>query len=84
MKQEEISLVLKRITSNRAIFNGTPIIRGMRFKVADVLGYLSSGMSADEILADFPYLEKEDIQASLYYAAKKINHPVLQINLDAA
>ena len=57
--------LLNRITINPGIFNGKPIIRGMRFKVADVLGYLSSGMSIEEILEDFPYLEKEDITASL-------------------
>jgi uncharacterized protein (DUF433 family) len=76
--------LLKRITSNPGIFGGTPIIRGMRFKVSDVLGYLSSGMTEDEILEDFPYLEKEDIQAALVYAAQKINHPVIKVSLDAA
>ncbi len=76
--------LLKRITINPGIFNGKPIIRGMRFKVADVLGYLSSGMSAEEILADFPYLEKEDISAVLLYASKKLDHPVISVKLDAA
>jgi uncharacterized protein (DUF433 family) len=76
--------LLKRITINPGIYNGKPIIRGMRFKVADVLGYLSSGMSVEEILADFPYLEKEDITAVLLYAAKKLDHPVISVKLDAA
>ena len=48
-----------RITTNRGIFNGKPIIRGMRFSVADILGYLAAGMTFDEILADFPYLEEK-------------------------
>ncbi len=74
----------KRITINPGIFNGKPIIRGMRFKVSDVLGYLSSGMSIDEILNDFPYLEKEDITAALEYASKKLDHPVISVKLDAA
>lgn len=74
----------KRITINPGIFNGKPIIRGMRFKVSDVLGYLSSGMSIEEILADFPYLEKEDINAALEYASKKLDHPVISVKLDAA
>ncbi len=78
----EIDL-LKRITINPGIFNGKPIIRGMRFKVSDVLGYLSSGMSVAEILTDFPYLEKEDIDASLLYASKKLDHPVISVKLDA-
>ncbi len=75
--------LLKRITHIPGLMGGKPTIRGMRFRVADVLDYLSSGMTTEEILEDFPYLEKEDIQASLLYASKKINHPVLQVNLDA-
>ena len=47
---------------------GKPSIRGMRITVYDVLEYLASGMSYDEILADFPYLTKEDILACLDYA----------------
>ena len=42
---------------------GKPCIRGLRFTVYDVASYLASGMSEDEILKDFPYLEKEDFQA---------------------
>jgi uncharacterized protein (DUF433 family) len=76
--------ILDRITTNPAIFNGKPIIRGMRFKVSDVLGYLSSGMSVEEILADFPYLEKEDITAALLYASKKLDHSIISIPLDVA
>jgi uncharacterized protein (DUF433 family) len=81
MKKEETEL-LKRITSNTQIFNGKPIIRGMRFKVSDVLGYLASGMTVEEILADFPYLQKDDILAALMYASKKLDHPVLSVHLD--
>lgn len=66
----------KRITSNPGIFNGKPIIRGMRFPVADVLGYLAAGMTFDEILADFPYLEKEDLIAVLEYAQKRVNQSI--------
>ena len=84
MNQEEINELLSRITTNPGIFSGTPIVRGMRFRVSDILGYLASGMTAEELLADFPYLEMKDIQASLLYASKKINHPVIQVNLDAA
>lgn len=74
--------LLKRITSNTEIFNGKPIIRGMRFKVSDLLGYLASGMSKEEIIGDFPYLEEKDITAALTYAAKKLDHPVLSISLN--
>lgn len=48
---------------------GKPCIRGMRITVYDVLSYLAAGMTADEILADFPYLTPDDIQACLGYAA---------------
>lgn len=50
---------------------GKPCIRGMRITVYDVLDYLASGMSHEEILSDFPYLTEEDILASLAYAADR-------------
>jgi uncharacterized protein (DUF433 family) len=50
---------------------GKPCIRGMRITVYDVLSYLASGMSQDEVLADFPYLTREDILACLSYAADR-------------
>ena len=50
---------------------GKPCIRGMRITVYDVLGYLASGMTNEEILDDFPYLTEEDIRACLSYAADR-------------
>jgi uncharacterized protein (DUF433 family) len=50
---------------------GRPCIRGMRITVHDVLGYLAAGMTPDEIVADFPYLTHDDIQACLSYAADR-------------
>ena len=50
---------------------GKPCIRGLRIIVYDVLEYLASGMSEDEILADFPDLEQQDIRASLAFAADR-------------
>ena len=50
---------------------GKPCIRGMRITVYDILEYLASGMSQQEILNDFPYLTKEDILASLSFAAQR-------------
>ena len=50
---------------------GKPCIRGMRITVYDVLEYLASGMTPEEILDDFPYLTKEDILACLSYAADR-------------
>lgn len=77
MKQPELDQLLTRITYNPGIFGGKAIIRGMRFRVTDMLELLASGMTPQEILDDFPYLEQEDIQACLYYAAQKLNHPRL-------
>ena len=51
--------------------SGKPCIRGMRITVYDVLSYLASGMSYEEILADFPYLTQTDIFACLSFAAER-------------
>jgi uncharacterized protein (DUF433 family) len=61
--------LLNRITSNPRQCGGRPGIRGMRIRVKDVLDMLADGASEEEILADFPYLEPDDIRASLEYAA---------------
>lgn len=54
--------------------SGKPTIRGMRITVYDVLSYLAAGTTHQEILADFPYLTKKDIQACLSYAADRERH----------
>ena len=54
---------------------GKPCIRGMRITVYDVLEYLASGMTQDEILRDFPYLTEEDILACLSYPSEHGNKP---------
>ena len=51
----------------------------MRVRVKDILDLLAAGASREEILADFPYLEPEDITASLEYAAQQADHPVLRV-----
>lgn len=61
----------QRITIDRQICGGRPTIRALRVRVADVLDLLASGATADEILADYPYLEPEDIAAVLEYAARQ-------------
>ena len=60
-----------RITIEPGKRGGKPCIRGMRITVGDVLEYLASGMSEDEILEEFPYLEREDIKAVLAFAADR-------------
>lgn len=56
---------------------GKPCIRGMRITVYDILGYLASGMTQEEILKDFPYLTAKDIQACLSYAADRERHQMV-------
>ena len=53
---------------------GKPCIRGMRITVYDVLDYLASGMTEEQIVKDFPYLTRDDIQACLSYAADRERH----------
>lgn len=65
----EVAL-LARITVSPEICHGKPCIRGLRYPVENVLEWLSSGMSHDEILADFPDLELEDLQAAMVWATR--------------
>ncbi len=60
-----------RITLEPGKRGGKPCIRGMRITVYDVLGYLASGMTFEEVLDGFPYLTREDLLASLAYAADR-------------
>ena len=60
-----------RITMEPGKRGGKPCIRGMRITVQDVLEYLASGMTEAAILADFPYLEPDDIRACLAFAADR-------------
>lgn len=67
--------LLSRITIEDGKRGGKPCIRGMRISVADVLGWLASGMTVDDILVDYDELEPDDIRASLAYAAERMDHP---------
>ncbi len=66
-----MSELLNRITIDPAVRGGKPLISGTRITVTDVLEYLASGMSEDEIIADFPDLSHEDILATLAFAAQR-------------
>ena len=66
-----------RITYNPAQCGGKPCIRGMRIRVSDVLDLYAAGLRPDQILAELPDLEPEDLQAALTYAARELDHPVL-------
>jgi uncharacterized protein (DUF433 family) len=60
---------LNRITQQPEVMGGKPCIRGMRVTVGMIVGQIGSGHSVDEVLADYPYLEREDIMQALRYAA---------------
>lgn len=60
---------LDRITADPAVCHGQPTVRGLRYPVAALLELLASGMSVDEVLADYPDLEHDDVLAALEYGA---------------
>jgi uncharacterized protein (DUF433 family) len=59
-----------RISHNPAIMGGKPIICGMRVTVAMIVGQIGAGMTIEELLAGYPYLEREDVLQALRYAAR--------------
>jgi len=69
--------LLDRITSDPAKCGGRPCIRGMRIRVSDVLDLLANDLSHQQILDEMPDLEAEDITASIIFARRRIDHPVL-------
>jgi uncharacterized protein (DUF433 family) len=60
---------LTRITFNPKVMGGKPCIRGMRVTVGTIVGLIGAGKTIDEVLGDYPYLEREDVLQALSYAA---------------
>jgi uncharacterized protein (DUF433 family) len=71
---------LHRITVNPNQCGGRPCIRGLRIRVRDALDLLAAGVSKEEILEDYPYLEAEDVTAVLEFAARQVDHPILNVS----
>ena len=71
--------LLSRITIDPAVCHGKPCIRGLRYPVETLLELLSSGMTIDEIIADFPMLEPEDIEAALRFAAEAVRERAIPL-----
>ncbi len=69
--------LLDRITTEPGKCGGRPCIRGFRMRVCDLLELIASGASREEILADYDFLESEDITAALTYAARQTDHTIL-------
>jgi uncharacterized protein (DUF433 family) len=66
--------LIRRITSDPAIFGGKPIVRGRRLAVEHVLSMLAAGDSVPDLLAAYPFLEPDDIRACMLYAYKLVAH----------
>ena len=73
---------LPRITRDPNVMAGKPCVRSMRVTVGMIVGLIASGRSDSEILADYPYLEAEDIRQALAYAAWRVEE--IEVPLPAA
>jgi uncharacterized protein (DUF433 family) len=71
MKNGHESL-LSRITIDPEVCHGKPVIRGLRYPVESIIEYLAGGDEADDLLEEFPDLERDDIRACLQYAAESL------------
>jgi uncharacterized protein (DUF433 family) len=72
-------MTLQRITIDPEICGGKPCIRGLRFPVSRLLGLLASGETLNSILRAYPYLEPEDVQESMTYAALLADEQVVEL-----
>jgi uncharacterized protein (DUF433 family) len=70
-------MIADRITVDPEQCGGRPCIRGMRIRVSDVLELFAAGLTAEQILDEMPDLEAADLQASLRFASRRLDHPVL-------
>lgn len=72
-----MSVLTDRITVNPEQCGGRPCVRGLRIRVTDVLDLLAEGLSPDEVVAELPDLEPEDITACLRLASRRLDHPIV-------
>lgn len=72
MSRQDPVALLQRITSDPAVMFGQPTIRGKRLTVEQILNSLACGVTEEELFADYPFLEKEDLQAVWLYAAQLV------------
>ena len=69
--------LMDRITVDPEQCGGRPCVRGMRIRVSDVLDLLANGLSPEEIVKEMPDLELEDVRASLRFASRRLDHPIV-------
>lgn len=72
-----MAAVADRITVNPDQCGGRPCVRGLRIRVTDVLDLLAAGLSLEQVLAELPDLEPEDIAACLRFASRRLDHPIV-------
>ena len=70
MTQRDTTGAIDRIVSDPAVMGGRPCVCGTRVTVRTIVGLVADGVTVDEILADYPYLSREDVQAALAYAGR--------------
>jgi len=70
---------MDRIELNPKVCNGRPIIKGTRIPISVILEQIAEGIPWDELLANYPELTREDIQAALLYARETINHTDIKV-----
>lgn len=78
----EHATLLNRITIDPTVCHGKPVIRSLRYPVESLLEYLAGGDSFDDVLAEFPDLEREDLQACIQFAAQSLK--LRTVHFDAA
>ena len=71
---------LERITLDPEVMGGKPCVRGLRITVGTIVGLIAAGRTIDEILAAYPYLEREDIRQALQYAAWRAEEVEIALN----
>jgi uncharacterized protein (DUF433 family) len=69
--------LMERITVNPDQCGGRPCIRGMRIRVIDVLDLLAAGLTPAQVVDELPDLELDDVTASLRFASRRLDHPIL-------
>lgn len=69
--------LMERITVNPDQCGGRPCIRGMRIRVIDVLDLLAAGLTPAQLIEELPDLELDDVTASLRFASRRLDHPIL-------
>ena len=70
---------LDRITQNPLVMGGKACIRGMRVTVGMIIGQIGAGHNIDDLLADYPYLEREDVLQALRYAAWRLEEREIEL-----